>query len=864
MQFRVNVFVRKFAITACMAVFASALVAQNSIQLFGPVNVRLSATGTGYGTSAVNFNSSTLNLTCPEGPITAVLSSTTTGTGNLLVDNNINVTVTAGTTVTGPTNICVGGITATPSGFFQNCFGKGYEDAAGYGTVTGQNPDNFVAADGIAPIDISSGLQAGQVQVKIDLQDEGGYLTNSSLYLVTNCTQGGVTGPALISGNPISGTSPSTAQLNQDFTFNPVTNQAIGFEYNLADAQSAGTLAITDQTIPQVADSPLDPASFQPVIATGTSFATSICLVHSGELLPNGSGACKLFTLQCKVGTGATATGAQCPVSTVANEVIRDVFDGPSFVLSDIPTPGGATFHEGIGFLMASEGWSGGPCTFDPASGLQALPCPQNLLTSFTGPGLYTGSSRTTHPNSTFISIAQVPEDLTTVTVAGQLPGGWIHTPTASVTLSSQPPNLSGTTLPGAGGFVASPILSITYGISSSTTVPVPGNQIATDTSLPNSITCPTMGTPTGVPAGTFTPGVQTLTGLADGYYLLHYYAQDCAGTQELKFIQDGTGTWSTNFYTYAINVDTVAPAVASGPALSPAPSANGTYVLGQAVTASYSCTDSLSGVARCGGTTFSTPTNNTGNLTSTVDTSSLGMKTFTLVVVDAAGNQSSASVNYQVVSPYDSQIQLTLGQSTITYPRGTQLSIRVTPLPPPAPSASRRGTVGVGADCRGKGTYPTGTVQVLDGGTVLGSLRLENRGDAEYFLRNLGAGKHAISVIYSGDARNPAGTSAPITLTVLPGSVHITAECDNSTLRSGKDFRCGIFVGSGETGAQGVVTYSPDGAAAMSLTLSHGFAGFLIHQPALGSHSVDIGFAAQGSYLAAADVIENYNVVAH
>ena len=93
---------------------------------------------------------------------------------------------------------------------------------------------------------------------------------------------------------------------------------------------------------------------------------------------------------------------------------------------------------------------------------------------------------------------------------------------------------------------------------------------------------------------------------------------------------------------------------------------------------------------------------------------------------------------------------------------------------------------------------------------------------------------------------------------------MHITAECDNSTLRSGKDFRCGIFVGSGETGAQGVVTYSPDGAAAMSLTLSHGFAGFLIHQPSLGSHSVDIGFAAQGSYLAAADVIENYNVVAH
>ncbi len=421
----------------------SATVAQNSIQLFSPVNVRLSSTGTGYGAQTVNFNSTTLNLNCAASPIKAMLSSTADGTGKLLVDNNINVTVTAGESITGPTNICVGGVVGSPTNApFQNCFSKYYMDTASVGTLTGLSPDPYVAAGGVAPIDLSPSLVSGQVQVKIDLADEGGYLTNSSLYLNTNCTQGGVTGPALISGNPISSNNPTPDQLSQDFSFNPSPNQQIGFEYDLTAALKAGSLNITNGTIPEVGDSPIDPAIFQSVLAKGTSFATSSCLIHSGELLPSGQPACKLFTLECKVGTGNTAAGALCPVSTIANEIFRDTFDGPAFTLSDIVIPNGPTFHEGIGFLMASEGWTGGPCTFDAASGLQNLPCPQNLLVSFSGPGLYSGTGRTTHPNSTFISAAQVPEDLTTVSVAGLRPGNWINSSTANVTLSSQPPAL--------------------------------------------------------------------------------------------------------------------------------------------------------------------------------------------------------------------------------------------------------------------------------------------------------------------------------------------------------------------------------------------------------------------------------------
>ena len=301
---------------------------------------------------------------------------------------------------------------------------------------------------------------------------------------------------------------------------------------------------------------------------------------------------------------------------------------------------------------MASEGWTGGPCTFDPASGLQNLPCPHNLLSTFSGPGIYNATGSTSHPNSTFVPVAQVPEDLTTVTVAGQQPGGWINTSTPSITLSSQPPALAGTNLPGLAAFVASPIQSITYGISPANSVPIPGAPASTDTVVENSIPCPSPANPPDPPAAPFTTDSQTLNESSRTATIWFTTSpEDCAGTEELQFSQDAGGSWSTSYYTYPINVDTMAPVVATGPVLSPSAGSSGSYSVGQAVTATYSCTDERSGVIRCGSKTFSGTVLNTGAITSPVDTSTPGSKTYTVTVVDAAGNQSSASVNY-VVAP--------------------------------------------------------------------------------------------------------------------------------------------------------------------------------------------------------------------
>jgi uncharacterized repeat protein (TIGR01451 family) len=653
---------------------------QEAVKLFGSTFVRASQVGA-TPTQPVTFNSATVSLSCDAtaGKPTAVLSSTPDGAGKVLMDNFVAVSVETAAGTSSPVNVCRGGTSETgPQGTQQNCFNEAYKDAA-WGMVGG-DLDGYAGTGGVAAIDISGLLAGGEQKMKIDLVDTGVLLANASLYLVTSCAQGGVTGPAKITGNPISASNPTPGQMNQDYDFNSQPGQLVGFTYDLTQSQKDGQLAITDATIPTTGDRPMDPLLWQSQYATGTSFATSSCMVHTGELL-NGSPACKLYTLTCQVGTGSQEAGALCPRSQLRNEVFTDSFTGPGFDLPDFVGPNGKTYHQGVGFLMSSEGWTGGPCGFDTASGLQEENCPQNLLTNLTmkvsGASAPLAKATSTlksarvvsllaaaadfdsdfdgtgtHPNSTFISVAQVPEDLTTVTVQGSHAGGWVNSHTVKVGLVSEPPVLP-TTVPNYQNFVASPIKSITYGISPADMVPPTKFAVPGDVTLANPIGCPTPAQQATV----FAPGSQTVSVAADGEYALHYFAQDCAGTDELKFVGDSGSGWTSTFFTVPVNVDTVAPKVASGPTFSVAPTTiNGTpnaFTLNQAVNVSYGCTDDRAGVALCGKGSYGAPgTLNTGTLTFALDTSSVGQKTLTVEVTDAAGNAGTpVSVTYNVVA---------------------------------------------------------------------------------------------------------------------------------------------------------------------------------------------------------------------
>ena len=640
---KISAFLQGLA-AVCIAATASTVSGQNSVQLFSPANVRVSTQGTGHGDEAKTFNSTILNLQCAASPVHAVLSSTPDGNGNVLVDNFITLSVNGKS----PVDICKYG-TVEDWGQ-QNCFNAHYAEEAKEGELTGKNPDDLASWGGVPPLDISNRLWPGAIQAQITTVDTGGYLTSSSLYLVTNCTSLGVSGPGNITGNPIPASNPNGQQLAQGYGFNTTNNQQVQFTYDLSQAKNAGTLSIPDGSTPSTANMPIDPTTFTSHYLNGTSFATANCLLHDG-LLVNGSPACNLYTLTCQIGTDPTQKGALCPVSQQRNEFFIENFDGPSFTLPDVAGTNGVTFHQGVGFLEAVDGWGGGSCTFDPSSSIHNQLCPQNVLTNFSGPGIYRSGGPGQSPNSEFVTVAPVPEDLTTLTVSPQpQPGNWINKQTAVVSFVSTPPAVAS-----SNNFVAAPIQNLTYGISSSSNVPQPGSPIPGDITVPNTA-CPAPGSTISQPPPVFTPAPQTINVSADGNYLVHYFAQDCAGTEELQFTQTA-GSWSTSFYTFPINVDTVAPTVASGPTLSPAPSTNGgvanSYLIGQKVMANYSCTDERSGIVKCGTFTYAPGTTlNTGNLSSPVDTSKAGAQTFTVTAVDAAGNQTSASVNYLVAAP--------------------------------------------------------------------------------------------------------------------------------------------------------------------------------------------------------------------
>jgi hypothetical protein len=206
----------------CIAT-ASAASGQNAIQLFSPANVRVSTQGTGHGDDAKTFNSTILNLNCAVSPVHAVISSSPDGNGNVLVDNFISLGVNGKTAV----DICKHG-TSEDDGQ-QNCFNTTYASQASEGKLTGQDPDGLASSGGVPPIDISSHLWPGAFQAQIRTVDTGGYLTSSTLYLVTNCTNEGISGPGNITGNPIPSSNPTGQQLTQNYAFNSSGNQQVQF-----------------------------------------------------------------------------------------------------------------------------------------------------------------------------------------------------------------------------------------------------------------------------------------------------------------------------------------------------------------------------------------------------------------------------------------------------------------------------------------------------------------------------------------------------------------------------------------------------------------------------------------------------------
>jgi hypothetical protein len=595
--------------------------AAGAIRLFDPVNVANSNPNATFS-NLITFDSTTLNLSCPVGP-SATLSSTPDGSGNVVVDNYLTLSVN-GTPfgLASPAgNVCTGGV-SDPN---PDCFTTTYESAAGGLGADGDDPDNFATTWGVAPINVSSGFTseiATTPTATVSELDAGVVYTGTTLFLVTSCS--------LTNAN--TGTETGNAvntQPNQTLSFDTVVDHLdlYGFSYSFVGSGGTNT-----NSTPIVTNTAISPQNYATSVAL-TPFAGTACIPLASLSSPTDM--CALKTQVCTLPGVTTELGSNCLQSSTPDILFTTTFDpSPDTIVANL--------SPAFGFLEFNDQ---GTC---PLEGLSAtLPCPQNGLVSFTGPGEIRSGAGKPSSNSTYIVVGGVKPPTTTVVVTPFFSTG----PSSGWTNGS--PQATFTGVPGATTPTIAPINFIEYGVNATSQglpptfpIPFPGNSTfpTADSVLPNT-TMPCPATYPPPPALNFTPMSVPLPGsFTDGSSnLLHYSTTDCAATHELQFTFNGV-SWSTSFKSLTLMADTMPPVITiTTPASSPAYSAN------QKVKANYSCPDSESGPATCAG-----PVAN-GSYIDTTPTAGLSTpKSFTVNSVDNVGNVATpVTVNYSVSCNY-------------------------------------------------------------------------------------------------------------------------------------------------------------------------------------------------------------------
>jgi hypothetical protein len=546
--------------------------AYGSIKLFGETNVATPPGSTGF-TNLYTIATNTLNLSCPASP-TATISGTPDGLGNPLVDNYLTLaTGSPLTPVQGiesnypPGNLCSGtGATSNSLGDdpYFNCFTESYELAASFNypeSVFGLDPDTFANspnsvlasgnAGGIPPIPVSSFFTSGMQQDSFTLLSSGSatenYYANSTLFLSTSCSPGGLVPGGTITGNP-------TPVNNACFDSNTGANLCLLDNSAQNPPPSQTTPVFTHIAVPQ--------QLFYELVA-GTSAAVDVCFRMSSELDYSVCGAagcppnvpapmCLGIEEQCWDPTHTTLNGANCDPANPT--LLRDLYtsfmfdspDGPlngtNYLSSSSSPPNACSYYltggfagggisngacasnTGPGVLMGADAWvcapgsTGSSCTplepnmlTPPIFNTQTDPttiiysssqstncaltgdvagdlCPLDLLTQFLGEA--DNSPGVTKPagNSVYIPVANHPLPSATAVVSN-LQNGWVNGPaqvnfTASAAAYNPSSNNPFPTSP-YNSFTPAPVYSVTYGLSpASSPLPDTTLPIATDQSV--------------------------------------------------------------------------------------------------------------------------------------------------------------------------------------------------------------------------------------------------------------------------------------------------------------------------------------------------------------------------------------------
>jgi hypothetical protein len=278
------------------------------------------------------------------------------------------------------------------------------------------------------------------------------------------------------------------------------------------------------------------------------------------------------------------------------------------------------------------------------------------------------------------------------------------------------------------------------------------------------------------------------------------------------------------------------------------------TVTAGQSVTFTATVTGATGGPIPTGTVTFKNGTTTLGTQTlnatamATFTTSSLAVGTYSITAAYGgdAGDQTSTSGAAALsitAALINTTTALTASSATATAGSAVTLTATVTPA---------SGTV-----------VPTGSVNFMEGGTVLGMGTLDGTGKTSLVTSTLAVGANAVSAVYSGDKGDNASTSAAVTVTITaaPVATTTTLTATPTTAVSGTAiiFTAHVAPASGAV-ATGTVTFTEGTATLGTGTLdATGAATFSITSLAVGSDSVTASYggnAADSASVSAAVIV--------
>lgn len=545
------------------------------------------------------------------------------------------------------------------------------------------------------------------LQTTVDITKQLNLTSGSTAYIGFTAATG-----ASVENNDIISWSFSQWPLSPITINQPLQPTVTNFNY------TSNLNAVTDYS-----QSGLPPNSFQGVFMQGT--VTAITDQQFSDLVNNtpfqgsscqhqdtgnGSFACVTTTDLCTTPTNSQASGANClttgtnPLISVSNTYDIDPNQKPLMIAP--------------GYIMGKDNaLSCGASGDNTCKGLVSI------FAGISGDATTT-TGHTNNFNSVLIPIFGSVQPYTSVTTTPALNGGWTNgslsvnlngaeiVPSSNTGPPSTLPTVTSISYSVTGANLPSPASGTLTGTSGSINIPVTqeGTTVITYAATDSSNIVETVVTNSGnifssaSPTFTFnvdlTPPTLVCTPPAPVWQatdvMVPCAASDTAGGSGLvgpssfsvqTNVPQGTETSSATIPAVTVKdlagntsasqpaqgsfgpfeVDKAAPVI-NAPTVSPA-----SPVFGQAVTASYSCTDGGSGVVLCGpaGSAKIGPTSNTGTLTSPAD-STVGTHIFTVNAQDLVGNNSTpSSVTYKVAMA--SPVITWANPAAITY--GTALS---------------------------------------------------------------------------------------------------------------------------------------------------------------------------------------------